>query len=196
MRENTSGLRSFRTLRFGLARALPVEAPGLRKEMILMSAESQLWSRVRERDRLNKKFGEWKRDGKKFGQWNRIRKKFDEFERALETFEESFDHSFNGCSGGARCRGACAIVSPGLVTRWAPGEARVGRIGEAFALRYPVAKARTNAKPHRKLSRGQIRRSHSVAPNEAERHRCLLGSRSAVALFSKICMSTADSCRC
>jgi hypothetical protein len=46
---------------------------------------------------------------------------------------------------------------------------------------------------HRKLSRGQIRRSLSVAPNEAERHRCLLGSRSAVAVFSKICMSTADS---
>jgi hypothetical protein len=67
--------------------------------MILMSAESQLWSRVRERDRLNKKFGEWKRVGKKFGQWNRIRKKFDEFERALEAFVESFDHWFDGRSG-------------------------------------------------------------------------------------------------
>jgi hypothetical protein len=111
-----------------------------------MSAESQLWSRVRERDRLNKKFGEWKRVGKKFGQWDRIWKKFDEFERALETFAESFDHSFNGCSGGGRCRGACAIISPGLVTRWAPGEARVGRTGEALAVEVPAAEA-TNAKP-------------------------------------------------
>jgi hypothetical protein len=99
--------------------------------------ESQLWSRVRERDRLDKKFGESRRDGKKLGQWNGIRKKFDEFERALETFAESFDHSFNWCSGGGRCRGACAIISPGLVTRWAPGEARVGRTGEAFAVEVP-----------------------------------------------------------
>jgi|GEM_PF-6709751 hypothetical protein len=68
-----------------------------------MSAESQLWSRVRERDRLNKKFVEWKRVGKKFGQWDRIRRKFDEFERVLETFAESSEHWFDGRSGpGAR----------------------------------------------------------------------------------------------
>lgn len=64
-----------------------------------MSAESQLWSRVRARDRLNKKFGEWKRVGKKFDQWDRIRKKFDEFDRALGAFMESLDHWFDRRSG-------------------------------------------------------------------------------------------------
>jgi hypothetical protein len=64
-----------------------------------MSVKSQLRSRVRERDRLNKKFDEWKRVGKKFGQWDRIRKKFDEFERALEAFAQSLDHWFDGRSG-------------------------------------------------------------------------------------------------
>lgn len=64
-----------------------------------MSPESQLWSRVRERDRLNKKFGKWKRVGKKFAQWNRIGKKFDEFDRVFKAFMKSFDHWFDGRSG-------------------------------------------------------------------------------------------------
>lgn len=64
-----------------------------------MSAESQLWSRIRERDRFKKKFVEWKRIDKKFGQWDCIKKKFDEFDRILEAFVESFDHWFDGRSG-------------------------------------------------------------------------------------------------